>query len=456
MVERKQRRSQATRRHDLEDFTDVRPAPVAAEQPAATPEQSAEQTTAEFSFTGRRGELVKIALVNSLANLLTLGLYRFWAKTRLRRYFWSNIRIANEPLEYTGSAMELLTGFLVMLAILVPVFAVPQGALFFAKSTPDWITSGLGFFCGFALLALFQYGFYRIWRYRFSRTNWRGIGFRQSGSAWAYMGMTLGWLLVSITTLGLAYPWLRNAQWKYRMNNLYVGQVKAGYTGKATGLFKKWLIVYVLPVVIVGTAAFINSGPLIEFIEGIDQLLAPESTRENIRQVMLEFITELLPFLFVLLAAVLFFFAALVLYRIFELGFVFNHTHLGNATFTATLKPATVLGFYILMILCSLILFCLLVLMAAFAAPTLIEALGETDASLTQQYIRLVPYLAPLLIFTWYFVSSSLISVIIIHFGTVRHICARLRLKNMVALEQSTRSPNQPPQFGEGLADALV
>ena len=56
-------------------------------------------------FAGRRAGLFWLALKASLITVLTLGLYRFWMKTRLRRYYWSSIRPGGLPLEYAGEPM---------------------------------------------------------------------------------------------------------------------------------------------------------------------------------------------------------------------------------------------------------------------------------------------------------------------------------------------------------------
>ena len=39
----------------------------------------------------------------------------------MRRFLWSNTEIAGDGLEYTGTARELLLGFLIAIALLVPI-----------------------------------------------------------------------------------------------------------------------------------------------------------------------------------------------------------------------------------------------------------------------------------------------------------------------------------------------
>lgn len=61
-------------------------------------------------YEGRPG-LVGLLSKNYFLTLITIGIYRFWAATRLRRYLWSNIRIGGDGLEYTGTGRELFLGF---------------------------------------------------------------------------------------------------------------------------------------------------------------------------------------------------------------------------------------------------------------------------------------------------------------------------------------------------------
>jgi uncharacterized membrane protein YjgN (DUF898 family) len=69
-------------------------------------------------FLGDRSALFSFGLKLSVFTVLTLGIYRFWMKTRLRRWYWSAIRPGGHPLEYTGEALEKLLGFLIAVVFL--------------------------------------------------------------------------------------------------------------------------------------------------------------------------------------------------------------------------------------------------------------------------------------------------------------------------------------------------
>ena len=51
-----------------------------------------------FTYVPRKG-LLKLTLVNALLMILTLTIYRFWAKTDVRRHIWSCVQFNGEPLE---------------------------------------------------------------------------------------------------------------------------------------------------------------------------------------------------------------------------------------------------------------------------------------------------------------------------------------------------------------------
>src|SRR6202165_962132 len=74
------------------------------------------------SFSGDRGEFFGLVTRGAGLELITVGFYRFWLATDIRRHLWSNTHIDGDVAEYTGRGRELLIGFLIALAILVPIY----------------------------------------------------------------------------------------------------------------------------------------------------------------------------------------------------------------------------------------------------------------------------------------------------------------------------------------------
>ena len=73
-------------------------------------------------FLGRERAYWGLRIKGAALLMLTLGIYRFWLATDVRRFLWSNTDVAGDPLEYNGLATELLIGFLFAVALLVPLY----------------------------------------------------------------------------------------------------------------------------------------------------------------------------------------------------------------------------------------------------------------------------------------------------------------------------------------------
>src|SRR5215475_8491860 len=113
-------------------------------------------------FHGSGGTLFGIHVVNALLILVTLGIYYFWAKTRVRRYLASQAEMELDRFAYHGTAKELLLGTL--------------KAVVGAR------------------------------RYRLSRTSWRGIRFSFRGQVWDLVKIFIIGSFLTGLTLGLYYP----------------------------------------------------------------------------------------------------------------------------------------------------------------------------------------------------------------------------------------------------------
>lgn len=226
-----------------------------------------------IAYEGRVGALYKLVIVNLLLTIITLGVYRFWARTRLRRYIWAHTTVGNEAFEYTGTGAELFKGFLLAVAIFLPAgvaLAVAQIYL------PAELAAGLtvAFYVGIFFLALA--GAFAARRYQMRRTTWRGIRFTVDGSAWAY-GRAMAWrILVLPFTLFLMLPWIAAANLRRTLGQTRFGSAPARFDGAGGGLFP-WMIlaVGVFWAALVPVTVFI--GYLI-WLTGIDDLHDPSKS----------------------------------------------------------------------------------------------------------------------------------------------------------------------------------
>jgi uncharacterized membrane protein YjgN (DUF898 family) len=198
-------------------------------------------TTVKATFSGTRSELFGRLIAGYLLMIPTLGLYRFWLTTAKRRFYWQNTSIGGDRLEYTGTALQLLIGFLIALGVFLPIYMV-----FFYLSFQASVVTLIGYGLAGALLwFLTGYAIYRARDFRLSRTLWRGIRFDQRGSALRYAIRRFLWSLLVIITLGLAYPFMAGNLWRYRYDNTWFGDRQFSFAGSwktiAGPYYRAWL-----------------------------------------------------------------------------------------------------------------------------------------------------------------------------------------------------------------------
>jgi len=47
----------------------------------------------DVEYAGSAGRLFGLSLKTLALTVLTLGIYRFWMRTRMRRYYWSSVHV---------------------------------------------------------------------------------------------------------------------------------------------------------------------------------------------------------------------------------------------------------------------------------------------------------------------------------------------------------------------------
>jgi uncharacterized membrane protein YjgN (DUF898 family) len=211
----------------------------------------------KIRFLGKEAAYWRLLIQGALLLICTLGIYRFWLTTDVRRFLWSNTEIAGDRLEYTGTAVELLVGFLIAIAVLLPI-----NALFFLAALDLGLIGKLSGVMGFLLLALLgQFALYRARRYRLSRTIYRGVRFYQTGSGLVFAFYALMWWGLIALTLGLAYPWAQNGLERFKMRNTYYGDLPGRFEASALSLFLRGLPLWLLTVgpLVGGLAAAVYS-----------------------------------------------------------------------------------------------------------------------------------------------------------------------------------------------------
>ena len=190
--------------------------------------------------------LVGLSIVNFLLNLVTLGFYRFWAKTRVRRHIWSSVHVNGEPLEYTGTGKELFIGFLVIMLVLFLPIALISGFLQYYYGPESLASIGFTYVIALALLCFYGFAIYRARRYRLSRTLWRGIRGALPGSAMSYSWKYLGSLILSPMTAGWSQPAMNLILAEHMTNDMRFGNTPFSFSGRSGPLYARFAICWFL------------------------------------------------------------------------------------------------------------------------------------------------------------------------------------------------------------------
>lgn len=214
------------------------------------------EDTLDTTVRGTRADLLLLVLKTGALMIATLGLYSFWARTRLRRWMWSSVRPGGMPLEYTGQPLEKMIGFFVAAVLLVfYIGLIMMLILFFSLNTFGDPLPGLGL--AFALiLPLYFIARYRGRRYLVNHTSWRGLSFSMTPAALGYMWRAFFYYGLAIVSLGLLLPLATFRLQKYMVDRTWFGDEQFFQQGRFTMLYAAFLPWLVFALSSVGLVAY--------------------------------------------------------------------------------------------------------------------------------------------------------------------------------------------------------
>ncbi len=245
------------------------PEPSETDQ-AATRPRPARSTIQRPSFHGVGGTLFGIQIVNVFLTLLTVGLYYFWGKVRVRSYLFSQTEIAGDRFAYHGTGKELFTGFLKAML----VFGIPYTGLTYAPGfleTERWVQIALSSLGGLLLLLFLAVATVGARRYRLSRTSWRGIRFSFRGRTWDFVRLYVKGVLLTTFTLGGYYTFFQTKRQDFLVSHSYFGNHRFGFDGQGWALAPSYVLALALSVVGIVTISVLTS----LFRSGMTLLLLP-------------------------------------------------------------------------------------------------------------------------------------------------------------------------------------
>ncbi|MBC8742766.1 DUF898 domain-containing protein [Paraburkholderia sp. UCT31] len=203
-------------------------------------------------YDGTLGDLYGIFFRNLVLQIVTLGIYRFWATTNNRRYVWSRMRFQDQRFEYTGTGGELFKGFLLAIVVVFSaVFAAGALSVVLRMLTKSAALGSLPVIALYLLIVVLAAGaFFGAQRYRLSRTQWCGIRGGMTGSALGFGVRALLYALLCVVTLGQMTPWTSMRLMECRINASSFGSLAFRFKGRAWVVYGLFLVTFVGVVVL--------------------------------------------------------------------------------------------------------------------------------------------------------------------------------------------------------------
>lgn len=188
--------------------------------------------------------MIGLSFTNFFLQIITLGIYKFWGVTEVRKRIWQSVRLNGEPLTYTGTGGELFKGFLITtLVIFLPIFLLVLAVtLIFG---PESVIANLVTLVIYVLLfGVFGYAVYSAYRYRLSRTNWRGIRGSLFGNvgnfSWTYV-----WTMMLIPcTFGWISPWRATKLQEIITGDTHFGSKALKFDGRSDELYPRFAVLW--------------------------------------------------------------------------------------------------------------------------------------------------------------------------------------------------------------------
>ena len=410
--------------------------------------------TGPIQFLGFDRAYWRIWLRGSLLLAITLGIYRFWLTTDTRQFLWSNTEVLGEPLEYTGTARELLIGFLIAVAILIPFYAF----LFLLALSVDQLRELAGL-VGFVLATLLgHFAVYRARRYRLTRTVLRGVRFHQTGSAWGYAVRAVLWWTLVILTLGLAYPIAQSRLERFKMRNTWLGNLQGRFEGSAASLFVRGLLMWL-----------IIAGPLVASLVAVGaaldiatlRQLAESGSEEAFTRVVVSHPTLASASGFVIGALTWAILVGIVLYPVFQamvLRWWASGLRFSEMAASSTLGTGEVYATYLRYIGWSIVFstigtFAVGILIAAIAS--LLWATGLLQNQWLADAGEMIVAISAVVLYVVFALGYAAIYQVKVKLGMWRAIANSTGLSNPAMLETISSVGAPASAVGEGLADAL-
>jgi uncharacterized membrane protein YjgN (DUF898 family) len=219
-------------------------------------------TTYRVEYRGTGEGMFGLVLLNFILRVFTLNIYYPWAKTEFRKHVWANTFFQDQALVYRGLGIEMFKGFCKVILIYVAFIILNFGGTLLLGKSGSVIVTVVGAVIFFALVPRVLVGSYR---YRLTRTTWRGVRFNLKRIENDFTWMFFKGAVLTVVTLGLYAPVFYRSIYKMKLEATSFGNLDFRYSGTVGDEYMIYVKGVLLSVLTLGIYVFWFAAELMRY-----------------------------------------------------------------------------------------------------------------------------------------------------------------------------------------------
>lgn len=205
----------------------------------------------QLEFFGKGADYFSIMIVNWLLTLVTAGLYYPWARAKRLNYIYGQTALNNERFHFAGTGNEMFRGFIKIILFYILI----MGAYFLISTTLESPFLAI-LFVYLAIFAIIPFAIHGSFRYKMSRTSYRGIRFGYRGDRNELIRNYIKWVVYTIISFGIYGAWLQMNIRRYTHQHIRYGDVEFSNDAEGEEYFFMNLKGYFLTILTLGIYVF--------------------------------------------------------------------------------------------------------------------------------------------------------------------------------------------------------
>ncbi|OUD34873.1 YjgN family protein [Flavobacterium sp. FPG59] len=204
----------------------------------------------KLDFKGEGKAFFGIVIVNWLLTIVTLGIYYPWAKAKTLQFMFGQTTLNDDAFAFHGTGKEMFKGFIKVIIIFAILFGILS--LFIYLDLPS--VGLISFYL--IVIAIMPLAIHGSYKYRMSRTSWRGVRFGYRGDRNEFVKLFFKWIFYTVITLGIYSSWFKMNLRSYVLSNIRFGDAEMNYDGDGGDYLLMNIKGYLLSVITLGIYSF--------------------------------------------------------------------------------------------------------------------------------------------------------------------------------------------------------